>query len=147
MQCVICIEGPFQNICTFISMISLIYQISQEGVFFREKLDQVKRDLRMCVFVCVGGGAYYIPKSTSTHKSVWNPLLPQINISEQCESVCKRQIVFENPPEPTLAFDSGTEFSVTCQSIHHVMSLSVQHDIHTLSRSGQMDSNPWRMTI
>ena len=53
MQCVICIEGPL--IYTFISMICLIYQISKEGVFFREKLDhRVKRELHMCVFVCSG---------------------------------------------------------------------------------------------
>ena len=45
MQCVICIEQPFLNICTVISMICLIYQISKEGVFFREKLDhRVKRE-------------------------------------------------------------------------------------------------------
>ena len=43
-------------ICTFISMICLIYQISKEGGFCREKIDhRVKRELRMCVFVCVGG--------------------------------------------------------------------------------------------
>ena len=38
-------------------MICLIYKISKDGGFFREKLDhRVKRELRMCVFVCVGGG-------------------------------------------------------------------------------------------
>ena len=37
-------------------MICLIYQISKKGGFCREKLDhRVKRELRMCVFVCVGG--------------------------------------------------------------------------------------------
>ena len=42
-------------ICTFISMICLIYQISKKGGFCREKLDhRVKRELRLCVFVCVG---------------------------------------------------------------------------------------------
>ena len=35
-------------------------------------------------------------------------------ISEQCESRCTRQIIFENPPEPTLGFYSGTECLVTC---------------------------------
>ena len=42
-------------------------------------------------------------------KRVLNPLLPQINITEQCESLCIRQIIFENPPEQTLGFDSGTK--------------------------------------
>ena len=58
MLCVICIDRPFKYIyiCTFISMICLIYQISKEGGFCREKLDnRVKRELRMCVFVCVWG--------------------------------------------------------------------------------------------
>ena len=44
-------------------------------------------------------------------KRVWNPLLPKINIKEQCESLCKRQIFFENPLEPTLSFDIGTEMN------------------------------------
>ena len=47
--------------------------------------------------------------SQAPMKRVWNPLLPQINITEQCESLCKRQIIFEDPPEPTLSFDIGTE--------------------------------------
>ena len=56
MQCIISIEGPFLDICTFISIIFLIYQIRKEGRFCREKLDRrAKRKLRMCVFVCVGG--------------------------------------------------------------------------------------------
>ena len=39
-----------------ISMICLIYQITKEGGFCRVKLDhRVKRELRMCVFVCVVG--------------------------------------------------------------------------------------------
>ena len=38
------------------------------------------------------------------------PLLPQINMTEQSESLCKRQIIFENHPEPTLGFDIGTEW-------------------------------------
>ena len=43
------------KIYTFISMNSLIYQISKEGGFCREKLDhRIKRKLCMCVFVCVG---------------------------------------------------------------------------------------------
>ena len=69
----------------------------------------------MCVSVCVGGATCnYIPYSTSTIGKGLEPLLPQINITEQCESLCTRQIIFENPPEPTLGFDSGTECSVTC---------------------------------
>ena len=47
--------------------------------------------------------------SQAPMKRVWNHLLPKINITEQCESLCKRQIIFENPPEPTLSFDIGTE--------------------------------------
>ena len=50
MQCVIYIERTFKNICTFIIMICLIYEISKEGGFCREKLDhRVKRILSMCV--------------------------------------------------------------------------------------------------
>ena len=42
-------------------------------------------------------------------KRVWDPFLTQIDIREQCQSLCKRQIIFENLPEPTLGFDNGTE--------------------------------------
>ena len=114
------------------------------GRVCREKLyHRVKTELRMCVFVCVGGRVcanYNILYSTSTDETmkwVWNPFL-QINITEQCESLCKRQIIFENPPEPTLSLDIGTEkynILVTCSSVHHVMS-SFYFAIH-----------PWRMTI
>ena len=80
-------------------------------IFRREKLEhRVKRKLRMCVFVCVGGECvltlFYSPQAPL--KRVWNPLIPQINITEQCESLCKRQINFENPPKPTLGFDTAT---------------------------------------
>ena len=72
--------------------------ISKEGGVCREKLDhQVKRKLRMCVFVCVRVECvitiFYIPQAPM--KRVWNALLPQIYITEQCESLCKRQIIFE----------------------------------------------------
>ena len=72
----------------------------------------------VCVYVCVGWGGglnvtiFFSPQAPM--KGVWNPLLPQIYITEQCESLCTRQISFENPPEPTLGFDSWTECSVTC---------------------------------
>ena len=66
----------------------------------------------MCVFVCVRGWGlmcvliiFYSPQAHM--KRDWDPLLPQTDITEQCE--CKRQIVFENPPEPTFCFESGTE--------------------------------------
>ena len=51
MQCVICIDGPFKNVYVhLISMNCLMYQISKEGGFCREKLDhRVRRELRMCV--------------------------------------------------------------------------------------------------
>ena len=83
--------------------------------FRREKLDhRVRRKLRMCVFVRRGKSAlscvltiFYCPQAPM--KRVWNSLLPLINITDQCESLCKRQIIFENPPEPTLGFDIGTE--------------------------------------
>ena len=52
---------------------------------------------------------FYSPQAPM--KRVWNPPLPQINIKEQCESLCKRQIIFENPLEPTLSFDIGTEMN------------------------------------
>ena len=72
----------------------------------------------MCVFMFVRGGGecvltiFYSPQAPM--KRDWNLLLPQINIteqseSEQCESLCKRQIIFRNPLEPTLSFDIGTE--------------------------------------
>ena len=63
----------------------------------------------VCVCVCKGGmlTIYYSPRASM--KRVWNPLLPQIDITEQYESLCKRQIIIENPPEPTLALDSGTK--------------------------------------
>ena len=65
----------------------------------------------MYVFLCVGGKCvitlFYSPQAPM--KSVWNLLLLQINITEQCESLCKRQIIFENPSETTLSFDIGTE--------------------------------------
>ena len=49
-------KGLFKIICTFVSRICSIYQISKDGGICREKLDhRVKRKLRMCVFVCVGG--------------------------------------------------------------------------------------------
>ena len=41
-------------------------------------------------------------------KRVWNLLL-QFEIIEQCESLCTTQIIIENPPEPTLGFDSESE--------------------------------------
>ena len=60
--------------------------IKQGGGGCREKLDhRVKRKLRMCVFMCVGGESvltiFY--SSQAPMKRVWNPLLPQINITEQ----------------------------------------------------------------
>ena len=65
----------------------------------------------MCV--CMGEGLhvtiFYSPQAPM--KRVWNPHLPQINITEQCESLCKRQIIFENPLEPTLSFDIETEMN------------------------------------
>ena len=94
-------------------MICLIYQIGNEGGVCREKIDhRVKRVLRKCVFVCVVGGECMLTifySSQAPMKRFWFPLLPQINITEQCESLCKRQIIFENPLEPTLSFDIGTE--------------------------------------
>ena len=57
----------------------------------------------MCVFVCVGGKCAL---TINTHEKG----LPHINTKEQCESLCKRQIIFENPLEPTLSFDIGTEY-------------------------------------
>ena len=54
--------------------------------------------------VCVGGECaltiFY--SSQAPMKRAWNPLLPQIFITEQCESLCERQIIFENPPVLTL---------------------------------------------
>ena len=49
--------------------------------------------------MCVGGvlTIFYSPQAPM--KMVWIPLLLQINITEQCETLCKRQIIFGNPPE------------------------------------------------
>ena len=87
-----------------------MYQISKEGGC-REKLDHwVKRKLCMCVFVCVGGRACVLTIFYSPQVPMGlEPLLPQINMTEQSESLCKRQIIFENHLEPTLGFDIGTE--------------------------------------
>ena len=91
MQGVFALMGLFKIynllLCTFISM---IYQISKEGGFCREKLDQSEeRITHVCVCayrerVC----AIYILKSKSTHERVWNPLLPQINIKKPSASHC-----------------------------------------------------------
>ena len=104
----------------------------------------------MCVFVCRGVVcANYIPQAAM--KSVWNPLLPQINISEQCELLCKREIIFENPPEPTLSLTLGQNeyntffgYMLISPSCDVVVSLFA---IHILSRSGYEGSSPWIMTI
>ena len=65
------------------------------------------------VFLCVGereeATCNYILESTSTHEKGLDTLLPQIDITQQCESLCTRQIIFETLPEPTLGFDNGTE--------------------------------------
>ena len=88
--------------------------------------------------------------SDASMKRVLNPLLPKTEILEQCESLCKRQIIFENQPELTLGFDSGAEWKqsffwwLVYQSI---TSLSVKHAIHILSRSGWEGLSPWRMII
>ena len=68
----------------------------------------MKRKLSMCV--CSGEGVLTIFYSSQAHmKKVWNPLLHQIDITEQYESLCKIEIIYENQPEPTLGFDRGTE--------------------------------------
>ena len=63
----------------------------------------------VCVYVCVRRlhvTIFYSPQAPMN--MVWNPLLPQIDITEQYESLYTWQIIFENPPEPTLGFGSGT---------------------------------------
>ena len=92
------------------------YQISKHWklIFCTEKLGhRMRRKVRMCVFLCVGereeATCNYILESTSTHEKGLDPLLPQIDITQQCESLCTRQIIFETLPEPTLGFDNGTE--------------------------------------
>ena len=68
-----------------------------------------ERITHVCVCVCVGGECvltiFYSPQAPM--KMVWNPLFPQINITKQCESLCKMQIIFLNPLETTLFFDIG----------------------------------------
>ena len=87
------------KICTFISMICFIYQISKDGSFVGRNQIIGRRQNYACVSLCVKGGEcqltiFYSPQATM--KKVRNPLLPKINITEQCESLCKRQIIFEN---------------------------------------------------
>ena len=53
MQCVIYIERLFKIICTFISRICWIYQISKKGGFCREKSGEEKIT-HVCVCVCRG---------------------------------------------------------------------------------------------
>ena len=65
-------------------------------IFFREKLGRMKRKLRMCVFVCVGGWGECVCYPQSPESRDWNPPFHQIDITEQCESLCKRQIIFES---------------------------------------------------
>ena len=53
---------------------------------------------RVGVCVCVGGGGLHVTIFYSPHapmERVRIPLLPQINITEQYKSQCKRQIIFE----------------------------------------------------
>ena len=66
-------------------------------MFCREKLDhRVKRTLRMCVFLKVGRVCvptiFYSPQAPM--KRVWNPLLPRIDITKQCESLCRTSLGF-----------------------------------------------------
>ena len=83
---------------------------------------------------------FYSPQAPM--KRVWNPLLPQINITEQRESLCKRQIIFENPLEPTLGLTLGqNEYNNVLVTIlispsRDVVKLSVYFAILILSRSG-----------
>ena len=42
-------------------------------------------------------------------KRISNPFLPQIDKTEQCESLCKRQIIIESPPEPTLGLMTAVQ--------------------------------------
>ena len=90
------LKGLFKLCVHFFSMICLIYQISKEGGFSREKLDdRVKRKLRMCVFVCVGGrvGANYILKFTSTHEVFGTPFFPKM-IYQNSASHCVKGISY-----------------------------------------------------
>ena len=67
-----------------------------------EKISQV------CVCVCKEVGVLTIILYSPQVPMGLEPLLPQINMTEQSESLCKRQIIFENHPEPTLGFEIGT---------------------------------------
>ena len=75
MACFISIEGPFKNICTFISMICLIYQVSKEGEGggdFRENLIIGGRENYAYVGECVLT-IFLSPQVPM--KSFWNHLL------------------------------------------------------------------------
>ena len=78
-------------------------------------------------------------------KRVWNPLLPQIDTTEHCESLCRKQIIFEDPPEPTLGFNNTIIFSVSCLSIHH--GCRGQFRKRLIFKSVRLQcSSPWRMS-
>ena len=85
---------------------------------------------------------------------IWNPLLPQIYKTEQCKSLCKKQIIFETRLNQswvlTLRQNEYNHFpgymSIN-QSINHVMSLLVYDAIHILYWSSYESSSPLTTTI
>ena len=97
-----------------------------EGVVGRNKIIWWRENYA-CVCLCVGGESVWALLYSIVHKQpwVWNPLLPQINITTQCE-LCKRQIIFEYPPEPTLGFDIAT---VWIQSFFGYMLINPSRDV------------------
>ena len=86
----ICSDVPFYKI--IVRWFCLIYQISKDRrlIFCRETLPvdhRVKRKLHMFVCGCGGGvlTVFYSPQAPM--ERVWNPLIPQIEITEQYESL------------------------------------------------------------
>ena len=137
------LKGLLKCICKFISMICLIYQIMKEGGFCREKLDlRVKRELRMCVSVCVVGRVCsdYILQTTSTYEKGLEPYSSS-NWYNNSASHCVKgrsslKTLLNQLWVLTLGQNEYKKFLVICLSVHHVMSLSVYFAIHILSRSG-----------
>ena len=147
--CAFAVRCLFKDICTFIFRICLIIQIIKHRrlIYCREKLDHlVKRKLR--VFVCREQGLTIFYGLQAPMKRVWNPLFPQIDITEHCNSLCKRQISLKT---------AWTNLGVAQNEYNHFFGyifinpsrdLVVSLACHSYSsRSGKKGSSPLRVTI
>ena len=121
----------------------MIYQVSKyrrliflEGGEIRSSGEEKITHVVLCVD---GGGVTCSPQAPM--KMVWNPLLPQINIAELCESLCPRHRL--NQPW-VLQWDRMFDYMLINPSRDVVVSLAC----YSYSKSVKLgDSNPWRMTL